>query len=345
MNAAARPLRPSPAGAVLRADRSSNMPDAAKLRSAFDPMRLQADLSALHNYAPLRQPGRYHDGEWVGHTLRSAGGRISARPSMPGLRDYEETRLLEHAPYMREVLATLACPQLCVRVLCLPPGGVIREHVDDVFGFWSGILRLHIPIVTHPRVNFMLAGRRRHWRPGELWYGDFSLPHSVRNESDVIRAHLVIDVLVNEFILSQFPDARDLQAYTPAPVIIEIEESRLAEYACELVLPTALLAALWPKALKRLWARKQSPPAPGLAVCLRASANRLVAWIGTKPFVSLAPIGDDVFMLCGWTAGVLVRLSRTGGRVSAAQLRVRTNRSTRGTGPKNIETHFDLAVL
>src|SRR5438876_1146062 len=42
-------------------------------------------------------------------------------------------------------------------------------------------------------------------KPGEFWYGDFSLPHWVKNGSSIIRIHMVIDVEITDWVLTLFP--------------------------------------------------------------------------------------------------------------------------------------------
>jgi len=68
------------------------------------------------------------------------------------------------------------------------------------------LLRLHLPILTHPDVAFTIEGQRMNWKAGELWYGDFSRVHSVKNDSQIVRVHMVIDVQINDFVLSLFPE-------------------------------------------------------------------------------------------------------------------------------------------
>jgi len=42
-------------------------------------------------------------------------------------------------------------------------------------------------------------------RPGELWALDTSYEHSVRNRSDQVRVHLVVDVVANDWVWSLLP--------------------------------------------------------------------------------------------------------------------------------------------
>ena len=42
-------------------------------------------------------------------------------------------------------------------------------------------------------------------RPGELWTLDTSYQHSVRNRSNQVRVHLVVEVLANGWVWSLLP--------------------------------------------------------------------------------------------------------------------------------------------
>ena len=54
-----------------------------------------------------------------------------------------------------------------------------------------------MPIITHNDVIFLINNQRVYWTPGNIYYGDFSFPHSVINNSNINRIHLVIDVINN----------------------------------------------------------------------------------------------------------------------------------------------------
>jgi hypothetical protein len=64
----------------------------------------------------------------------------------------------------------------------------------------GGDVRLHIPVVTNPSVEFYLAGRRVPMQAGECWYLDLSLPHRVQNLGASERVHLVIDCVLNDWL-------------------------------------------------------------------------------------------------------------------------------------------------
>jgi aspartyl/asparaginyl beta-hydroxylase (cupin superfamily) len=87
-----------------------------------------------------------------------------------------------------------------VRFLRLAAGSIIREHRDYDLGYDEGQVRLHIPIITNPAVDFFLDAQRIEMKEGECWYLDLSLPHWVENRGLTDRVHLVIDCEVNEWI-------------------------------------------------------------------------------------------------------------------------------------------------
>lgn len=176
----------------------------ARLYKSFDVERLQQDLAiATQQFQSAPQVGNYHDGSWTGIALRNySGDHTNTLAALTGKS--KDTAVLEHCPYFREIMAELNCPVLVARLLFLPPGKVIGEHSDPGFGWEMGMVRLHIPIITDPRVEFTIGDQDVYWKPGEFWFGDFSQPHSLRNKSDITRVHLVLDCAVNSDTLALF---------------------------------------------------------------------------------------------------------------------------------------------
>jgi len=80
----------------------------------------------------------------------------------------------------------------------LGPGARILEHEDHNIGVDYGFVRLHIPVVTGPGVEFMLGGEPLHMAVGECWYVDVRKPHTVWNPGPDARIHLVVDCVVND---------------------------------------------------------------------------------------------------------------------------------------------------
>lgn len=184
---------------------TTSAPKAVKLIPTYDPQRLQQDLdTVIRRFRSAPQVGAYHDGSWKGISLRSVDGdyRNSLAHSYGVCHD---TEVLEHTPYIEEILASFKFKVGVARLLFLPPGKKIGEHTDSGHGWHLGLARLHIPIVTHENVIMMIDGERCQWREGEFWFGDFRLPHWLHNQSEITRVHLVIDCFVDEELLKLFP--------------------------------------------------------------------------------------------------------------------------------------------
>ena len=88
------------------------------------------------------------------------------------------------------------CSPLRVQYAQLPQGNVIQGHIDH--GILVHIHRLHVPIVTHPDVNFQVDGERFTLEEGHLYELNNTKRHSVRNESSLDRVHLLVDMLPND---------------------------------------------------------------------------------------------------------------------------------------------------
>lgn len=110
-----------------------------------------------------------------------------------------ETSLMKSCTYFREVLAYFQFPILSVRLLRLEAGAVIKPHRDHELGYEDGQFRLHIPIVTHQAIEFILDGERLTMLPGECWYTNVNLTHSVANKGNIDRVHMVIDGVRNDW--------------------------------------------------------------------------------------------------------------------------------------------------
>ncbi|MGE0861854.1 MAG: aspartyl/asparaginyl beta-hydroxylase domain-containing protein [Gammaproteobacteria bacterium] len=175
----------------------------------FDVARLNQDLVTSERFEFAAHPLRYHDGTWTAINLYYAGGKTQY--THEGELGYGEepaapTEVLAACPYFQEVLASLPGRIIMARLSALPPGGRILRHYDPVESADFGQLRLHIPIRSEPeKVIFHLGFRRQYWRAGELWYGDFSFPHSVHNTADYTRVSMIIDIADLEPYRECFP--------------------------------------------------------------------------------------------------------------------------------------------
>lgn len=177
----------------------------------FDPTRLLNDLrqvEAAAGWIPHFVPRNYQ-GDWSAIPLRSVGGAPDHVCSDPAVapEEYRDTEYLASAPYFREALAAFACPLTSVRLLKLAAGSRINEHVDLDLSVERGTVRLHIPITTHPDVEFYVEDERAVMEAGSCWYLDATLPHRLSNPSPVDRVHIVFDCVMNDWLRERFDEA------------------------------------------------------------------------------------------------------------------------------------------
>jgi hypothetical protein len=189
-------------------------PSSLKLALGFDAEKLARDLDGIlaTEFIPHFN-ARYYEGDWSVVPLRSIGGRPDhIYPDPTQTKKFADTPLLERCPYVREVLASFQCELQAVRFLRLKAGSVIKEHTDYNLSLEDGELRLHLPVTTNPDVEFVLDGKRVTMNPGEVWYHNFNLRHSVVNRGTTDRIHLVIDCFVNDWMRDLILQAQHAEA-------------------------------------------------------------------------------------------------------------------------------------
>ena len=176
-----------------------------KLPLAFAPDRLAAELDLIEpdDWVPHFNTA-YYEGLWSGVSLRAVGGVAKQLYPDPTATTFANTPILARCPYFQEVLATFQCPLEAARLLKLSAGSCIREHRDYRLGYEDGVIRVHIPIVTSPQVEFYMQGQKVVMQVGECWYLNVNVPHRVDNHSTIDRIHLVIDCIVDDWVRALF---------------------------------------------------------------------------------------------------------------------------------------------
>jgi Aspartyl/Asparaginyl beta-hydroxylase len=282
---------------------------AVRLPRTYDPELLVRDLKVLSDVPTAPQPGPYHKGEWTGIALHSMGGKDSVFPSSPGMDTYQETANLQRTPYFRQILRELECPKEVVRILFLPPGGHIKDHFDFQTSFQFGLIRLHIPILTHPDLAFVIDGHRVKWNPGELWYGDFSRVHSVKNDSPIVRVHIVMDVQINDFILNLFPpdfiERQRVKGISMTREAMPASESELRRYVCDFRIPGEMMPMF-------VIGKPLSTLIKGTVASVRLIEGQLMVMINNEPAFRLVRIADDAFNISGLPPGITLQFERKG---------------------------------
>ena len=190
------------------------MLSAIRLPITFDAAALAEDVGLMgeDDWVPHFNTSTY-EGDWSGVALRSVGGVArQLYPDPTATASFADTPYLDRCAAARAALASFECPLLSVRFLRLAAGAVIREHRDLNLAWEDGELRVHIPVLTNPYVEFLLAGTRIEMREGEAWYLDFNQKHAVANRGKTNRVHLVVDCVVNEWVTQLLARGEGLQA-------------------------------------------------------------------------------------------------------------------------------------
>ena len=132
-----------------------------------------------------------------------------------GFKDYEQNRtelLTKLDPYLGKIISQVKnsygyenLKLTAVLFTELKKGGIIPEHTD------SGPMlttnhRIHVPIFSDPAVKFTLDHKDYYLEPGYGYEINNQLPHDVRNESNIDRIHMIID-------LKEWKDDQDQQFY------------------------------------------------------------------------------------------------------------------------------------
>lgn len=118
---------------------------------------------------------------------------------------FEDTPYLAQLPYIKEVVHSFGVQSSRSRLMRVEAGESLSAH-QDRNPHWYDKVRLHIPVITNPAVTFHVWKEDEslpeedhefaYMAPGETWVFNSWSFHSVRNESDQSRIHLVVDLPV-----------------------------------------------------------------------------------------------------------------------------------------------------
>jgi hypothetical protein len=181
-------------------------PTTLRLPLRFDVQQLQQDAAQFTSQHWQRHFNSHvYDGDWSGIALRALpDAATSLYPDPNSTKAYIDTPLLAQTSYVQQVLDTLQCQVNSARFLKLAAGSSIKRHRDYQLGIDDGEVRLHVPVKTNALVEFYMDDLRVPMAEGELWFLNFNHYHSVLNRSSEDRIHLVIDCVVNDWLLGFF---------------------------------------------------------------------------------------------------------------------------------------------
>lgn len=111
--------------------------------------------------------------------------------------DTVPTEVINYFTYTHTIIKSLIkkfdCYPRRIRLLVLKKNSKLSWHIDWDESYKHGNCRLHIPILINDKCFGNLCHQEYRWKPGELWYGEYSFPHQVVNYGDSDRLHLVLD--------------------------------------------------------------------------------------------------------------------------------------------------------
>lgn len=288
--------------------------EAAQLESTFDAGRLARELAEVTDHRWRPQRIHNHGGgvgaastiDWRVLPLRSPGGDSDRTdPGGPGPSDFAPTVWLQRLPYLRDILDSIPAPLNAVRLMALGPGAASQPHRDPKYALRRGMVRLHIPLVSNPGAVLVLDGVEYCWQPGQLWYGDFSRQHLVRNTGPVPRVHTVIDALLTRELADWFPPNWQT-ALREGDVLFNRTTPPPAPCPVPLLYTTML-----PQGFTDFDHDQplEGPLRPGQITAGETGQCLLTA--GGRTF-ALAPVGGDEYRFAGWSEQRTLQLADDG---------------------------------
>ncbi len=160
----------------------------------FDVERLRKEAQQFTEYDWKYHPQRY-DGNTALNLVSKDGTDSDAY-----VGNMRPTEALQQCQYVQQIIASLGIVVGRSRFMRLAPGKGVPAHSDTDYS-WRHRVRIHIPVVTDPEIYFTsgAAGSESavsvHKSAGEAWIFDNWREHSVTNDSDIERIHLVIDTV------------------------------------------------------------------------------------------------------------------------------------------------------
>jgi uncharacterized protein (TIGR03032 family) len=141
---------------------------------------------------------------WKRHPEGAAGNTAVPLLAVDGDPANDSTRgrmrptpYLDALPYARRILTSLDTVVGRTRLMRIEEEGELDGHVDTNY-YWRDHLRVHVPVLTTPDVEFWCGDASVHMATGEVWVFDTWRRHGVRNPSNAPRVHLVVDTVGSE---------------------------------------------------------------------------------------------------------------------------------------------------
>ena len=160
-----------------------------KMPLAFDVERMQAEVQAVP------------ESEWRPHPQGHPGNSalpliaLNGDPMNDGVAGTMlPTPNLQRCEYLRQVLDSFQTVFGRSRLMRLEGKSEATLHVDTNY-YWADRVRVHVPILTSPVIEFICNDKSLHMAAGEAWIFDAWKLHNVLNPTGDQRIHLVADTV------------------------------------------------------------------------------------------------------------------------------------------------------
>jgi sulfotransferase family protein/aspartyl/asparaginyl beta-hydroxylase len=167
-----------------------------RLAFPFIQLPLRFDAAAL-----AAEVGAFDETEWRPHPQGFPGNSalplvaVNGDPNNDGLAGpMRPTEYLARLPYLTQVLSSLGIVLGRTRLMRLSGQSEVSPHIDQAY-YWAERMRVHVPIITQPGVQFYCGDAQINMAAGECWIFDTWRLHRVHNDSDEMRIHLVADTV------------------------------------------------------------------------------------------------------------------------------------------------------
>ncbi len=208
-----------------------------KLDTEFVKLPLLFDIEQLR-----KEISQFAEEDWMPHATGYPGNLSIPLISLNG--EYNDamhgpmktTPALAKCPYIQQIMTNFGEVFSRSRLMRLEAGCEVPPHID-INHHWYYRVRIHVPVTTTEDVLFYVGDRHVHMGAGEAWIFDSWQEHTVKNNSDKTRVHLVLDttgsprfwemVEQGEWPLADRPNAVSAPRFVPfdasAPVNVRTE--------------------------------------------------------------------------------------------------------------------------
>ena len=170
-----------------------------KLDTEFYKLPLRFDVKRLND-----EISQFTESDWRGHPQGHAGNTAISLLAVGGDHTNDSpkgpmrpTRYMERTPYLRQVLATFGAVFGRTRLMRIAGEADANAHVDTNY-YWLNRVRVHVPIVTFPEVQYVCNGKSVHMAAGESWIFNTWRMHNSINPTSHPRIHFVADTTGSE---------------------------------------------------------------------------------------------------------------------------------------------------